>query len=129
MSSTRGARRAEQNRIAQRSFRQRQLSYVKSLETRIRQLECITEEARNLRHQVMFLEGLVNATNNTHDLAKAMRDPGNNPTLAPQYINEGESPLITSIPSPTLSAPPCPHSRTVPSRRTVSKRISDQMSE
>ncbi|PJF17243.1 AP-1-like transcription factor [Paramicrosporidium saccamoebae] len=129
MSTTRGIRRTEQNRIAQRSFRQRQLNYIRDLEERIRQLECITEETRNLRRRVIFLEGLVSKTNCEYDLAKAMRDPKNDPTLAPQYLDDDETSILTSAPSPTLSAPPCPRSRNVPSRMTVAKRLADQMSE
>ncbi|KAI7881042.1 hypothetical protein K492DRAFT_177450 [Lichtheimia hyalospora FSU 10163] len=125
-------RRAEQNRAAQRAFRQRKERYVKELENKVRDLQLVQERANKLEEENERLRQRVwELEKQHHHPQQGMMHHHHHPSppqpsLAPPHPPAKTThahPMQTTHPSPPLSSsapPPPPPSRSISSSQTPS---------
>ncbi|KAI8147655.1 hypothetical protein BJV82DRAFT_596398 [Fennellomyces sp. T-0311] len=127
------SRRAEQNRAAQRAFRQRKERYVKELETKVRDMQGLQErvdkleeENERLRQRIWELEhrptnATTSAPSTTTSAWTRPTSPSSPPRVAPIPQHTSRSPYRHHPYSPPTLPPPSSSIRT-----SVPLRLSDQ---
>ncbi|CAO3688665.1 unnamed protein product [Umbelopsis vinacea] len=102
---TQSAKRAAQNRAAQRAFRQRRERYVKDLEIRVKEMDAMQEEMNMLTEQNMNYRKQID--NLTREV-KQLKEAGQSFTPSPSYTNKQQQHHVMTPKSP----PPPPSTQT-----------------
>ncbi|CAO3642428.1 unnamed protein product [Mucor hiemalis] len=104
-------RRKEQNRAAQRAFRERKERYVKELEDRIKEIEAahaiqvteLEQENEKLRHAMENMQKKLNEADKARDASTTVKNVKDIAQVSPPYSN-AQSPVTSKTTSPAATS-------------------------
>ncbi|GAB5589525.1 hypothetical protein Unana1_04425 [Umbelopsis nana] len=127
--TTQTAKRAAQNRAAQRAFRQRRERYVKDLEIRVKEMDAIQEEMNNLVEQnTSYRKQIDNLTREVKQLKEAGQSftpyaSGNKHVMTPK----SPPPPPPPVQQPSLSPTEPEHKQNAPRFTSAAKDANNQL--